>query len=197
MPRPCSKFFLRQVACLLLAGLAAANSGCLVIAAGAAGGAAVGYAYCKGKVCGAYHAAFDDTWAAVHTALAELGMQVRMENREGASGTILTRTSEGDRIRIHIDLLSSPIPAEPVLTRVCIRVATFGDRLVSERILDQVGYHLTPAALPAQTAAPPPATGVTQAGAASPPPPPAPSVSGAGASTAPPPVLPGAPEPVR
>src|SRR6516162_4020560 len=45
------------------------SNGCLWIAAGGMGGAAVGYAYYKGKVCGVYNACLADTWAATHTAL--------------------------------------------------------------------------------------------------------------------------------
>jgi hypothetical protein len=154
----------------------------------------VGYAYCKGKVCGAYNASFDDTWAAVHTALGELGMGVRSEDRDGTSGTITSRTSDGERVQVHVDLLAGRIPAEPVLTRVCIRVAAFGDRPVSERILDQVGYHLPPAPLAAQAAtALPGGPGAVQAGASTPPPP----TAEPAAQAAPPPALPTQPEPVR
>jgi hypothetical protein len=181
---------------MLIAALALATSGCLLVAAGAAGGAAVGYAYCKGKVCGAYNAGFDDTWAAVHTALGELGMTGGTENHEGTSGSIATRTNDGDRVRIYVDLLAGRIPAEPVLTRVCIRVATFGDRGVSERILDQIGYHLAPAPLVASAGAQTAGPGVVQAGGSTPPPPPAPPATVSPPQTAPPPLLPAEPQPV-
>jgi hypothetical protein len=67
------------------------------------------------------------------------------------------------------------------MTRVGVRVATFGDEPFSQRLLEQVGLHLVPAAPmgPPVPAVPPP---LTPAAARTPP------------ETAPPPLLP--PEPV-
>jgi len=145
------------------------RSGCLWIAAGGMGGAAVGYAYYKGKVCGVYNACLADTWAATHTALGELGMPVVSEENHVARGFIESRTADGERVRIYFEMEPSKFPVEGEVTRVCVRIATFGDRLVSERILDQVGLHLTPvnpyvAPLPAPSVK----LGVEQAGAAVP-----------------------------
>src|SRR5438552_17316486 len=82
LPRPCEKlqclsFSLRpwqgcmmkqaakrwwtRIGLVVFAGLILANSGCLLVAAGAAGGAAVGYAYYKGKIDETYAAAFNDS----------------------------------------------------------------------------------------------------------------------------------------
>src|SRR5262249_44787035 len=80
--------------------------------------------------------------------------------------------------RVYIDALAGKFSAEAVQTRVCVRVATFGDRPVSERILDQVGLHLTPVTpVPRPFAGQPPPAGVVQtaapptAGSSAPPPP--------------------------
>lgn len=180
-----------RTASLLLIALALANSGCLVIAAGAAGGAAgCAYAYGKGKVCSTYTAGFGDTWAALHTALQELGMPVVSEEREGLTGLVESKTADGERVRIHIDSLASKIPAEGEVTRVCVRVATFGDRPVSERLLDQISAHLAPvAALPQPGAKP----AILQAGATAVQPPTAPTAT----QTAPPPLLPAEPVPAK
>jgi hypothetical protein len=43
-----------------------------------------------------------------------------------------------------LDSIPSRIPAEGMLTRISIRVGTFGDHPVSERVLYQVGAHLVP-----------------------------------------------------
>ena len=131
-----------RAACLLLAVAAAGQSGCLLVAAGAAGGAAAGYAYYNGRVCQSFVANFEDAWAATHAALGELGMPVLSEERQTGCGIIKTQTSDGDRIRVALDVIPSRIPAEGSLTRICVRVATFGDHPVSERILSQVGAHL-------------------------------------------------------
>jgi hypothetical protein len=130
---------------LIVAGVALAQSGCLLVAAGAAGGAALGYAYCKGNVCQAYNASFPDAWTATHTALAELGFSVCKEEREAAGGWIQTTATNGDRIVINLDVIDNPVPAGAPLTRICVRVATFGDSPLSERILNQVDIHLAPA----------------------------------------------------
>jgi hypothetical protein len=131
-----------------LAVLALANGGCLLIAAGAAAGGAAGYAYYKGKVCNAYNADLANTRAAVHTALAELGMPVESEEQSPDGGFLLSRTTDGDAVRINLEPATSPIPAENPLTRVSVRVATFGDQQISERVLFQVSAHLVPGAAP-------------------------------------------------
>src|SRR5947208_15112349 len=147
-----------RAACLLLAVAAAGQSGCLLVAAGAAGGAAAGYAYYNGRVCQSFVANFEDAWAATHAALGELGMPVLSEERQTGCGIIKTQTSDGDRIRIALDVIPSRIPAEGSLTRICVRVATFGDHPVSERILCQVGAHLvaSPVPIPLPTSGPRP-----------------------------------------
>jgi hypothetical protein len=119
------------------------QSGCLLVAAGAAAGGAAGYAYYKGKTCNSFAAGFEDTWAAAHTALNDLGMPILKDERNQGSGTIKTQTADGDRVKIHLELIPSKIPAEGMLTRVCVRVGTFGDHPVSERVLYQIGGHLT------------------------------------------------------
>jgi hypothetical protein len=144
-----------------------ANSGCLLATAGVAGGAVAGYAYYKGRVSETYNANCEDTWAATRTALSELGMPVVKEERKGCEGFMESRTSDGERVRIYLEAETSRFPAEGEIARVSVRVATFGDGPVSNRILDQVGVHLAPAPLLAGPA-PPPGAGVIQTGAASP-----------------------------
>ena len=150
------------------------NSGCLLIAAGAAGGAAATYSYCKGKVAEAYPASFEDTCQATRTALLELGMPVLDEKHKDTEGHIDSKTSDGDRVRITVESIQSRIPAEGTLTRVSVRVATFGDHLVSDRILQQVNLHLMPASPAAQTAkgAAMPTSPIQQTGATQSAPPP-------------------------
>jgi hypothetical protein len=134
------------------------QGGCLLVAAGAAGGAAAGYAYYKGRICQSYVADFEDAWAATHTALAELGLPVISEERQTNCGTIKSQTSDGDRVRIALDVIPSRIPVEGSLTRICVRVGTFGDHPVSERVLSQVGAHLVvgPVVYPPPGPVPPP-----------------------------------------
>ncbi len=187
MPRHSQRIRYRHAVQLVLLLFVLTNSGCLLATAGVAGGAVAGYAYFKGKLCDTYNASCDDTWAAVHAALAELGMPIVKEERKGTEGFIESRTTNGERVRLTMQTEASPIPAEGPICRVCVRIATFGDRPVSDRILDQVGMHLPPS--PGPAASPPAATmGVIQTGAV-----PAPQTKPL-IETAPPPLLP--PEPV-
>src|SRR6266851_6598910 len=166
MPRHPHRLRYRHVAHLVLLLLALANSGCLLATAGIAGGAVAGYAYFHGKLCETYNASGDDTWTAVRTALAELGMPILKEEREGTGGFLECRAGDGEQVRIYMQTETSQFPAEGQICRVCVRVATFGDRPVSDRILDQVGMHLAPALAPGAPV--PPAAGnpgVIQTGA--------------------------------
>jgi hypothetical protein len=148
MPADTHRIRYRRAAQLVLLLTTLANSGCLLATAGVAGGAVAGYAYVKGKLCDTYNANYDDTLAAVHTALAELGMPIVKEERDGAEGYIECRTANGERVRIYLQAQTGSIPAGGQVCRVCVRVATFGDRPVSDRILDQVGMHLAPTPWP-------------------------------------------------
>jgi hypothetical protein len=133
------------------------SSGCAAVAVGAAAaGGAGGYAYYKGKITRTYVASFDDVWAATRTALAELGMPIVNEERSARGGTIDSKTAS-DRVQITFDVQKSAIPAEGTVTQVGVRVATFGDEEVSNRILNQIERHLTlaPAAVPPPLPSPP------------------------------------------
>ena len=73
-----------------------------------------------------------------------------------------SETADGDKVRITLDVQNSRIQAEGAVTHVGVRIATFGDSIVSTRILDQIGLHLVPAAN-LQTP-PPPVLGQPQPG---------------------------------
>jgi hypothetical protein len=169
---------------LTIAAAALVNSGCLFVAAGAAVGGAgyAGYAYCKGSVCQTYKANRTDAWTALHTALRELGMPVVSEEfHPDGESFVESRTADGEKVRISLDSCASPVPSDSPLARICVRVATFGDQVVSDRILSQVDTHLVAFPPPATPTAP--ATPVLGAPQPFQPPP----------QTAPPPLL--APEP--
>jgi hypothetical protein len=177
---------------LLLAAVALTSSGCLAVAASAAGGAAVaGYAYARGKVCHTFSSTFNDTWAATRQSLTELGMPIQEEERPtSSSGFLKTESSEG-AVRIYIESVAGETPADPGGTQVCIRVATFGDYPVSDRILSQMSSHLVPrGSNPGAWAPATPAAGAIQTPHTSPPP-----VPGQPPPTAPPPLL--TPEPAK
>ena len=186
MPACSLKIGYKRAAVSLLFIVAVSNSGCLLATAGVASGACVGYAYYKGKTCELFNAGCDDAWAATRTALGELGMPVVKEERKGPEAFIESRTADGERVRIYVHAETSRFPAEGQLSRVCVRVATFGDRAVSDRILDQVGMHLAPAGLAGAPASQAAAVGVIQTGGLP---------SSLPAETPPPPLVPSEPPP--
>ena len=161
---------------LVLGGMAIlllANAGCLAAAAvagTAAAGGAAGYLYLNGNVRDEFNADFNTTWATTKNALADLRMPVTRENRDDKHGTIETKTGTGDSITITLDAQVSKVPADGPLTRLGIRVGTFGDPKVSDRILEQVAYRLNPAP-PLPPAVVPPGAAVAPAGFQTPPPP--------------------------
>ncbi|HEY7309436.1 MAG TPA: DUF3568 family protein [Gemmataceae bacterium] len=143
MPEAERKFSAGRVFYPLVAGLAILQGGCLLAVAGVcAGGAATGYFYCKGRIYRDFPAGLPDLRNATHAALADLHFLVFTEEPKDGKDFIVTKTAAGKKVRIYLDCLPSPIPAEGVLTRVSIRVATFGDESVSARILDQIAWRL-------------------------------------------------------
>ncbi|HZY84211.1 MAG TPA: DUF3568 family protein [Gemmataceae bacterium] len=138
----------RRLAYLGLAALLLVNAGCLVVAAGAAvgGAAAAGYAYYNGCLYRDYPASLGDSLAAVRTALVELQFPILKEETDTGTAVVLTRTADGSKVRIHLDVVPSRIPVEASATRVSVRVGALGDEAVSVRLLDQVSAHLVPGA---------------------------------------------------
>jgi hypothetical protein len=128
---------------LALAAVALGNAGCLVAAAAGAAGGVAGYAYYKGKVCRPFVANVEDVRLATRQALAELQMPIVKDEPSPQGGKIEARGGD-DNIVITLDAQDSPVPGEGPATHVGIRVATFGNEGLSERILDQISFHLVP-----------------------------------------------------
>lgn len=130
------------------------NAGCLLVAAGAAGAGAATYAYYNGQLYREYHASLADTAAAARAALADLQFPVIEQKSDTGTTFLKTRTADGHTVRIHLDVVPSPIPAEGALTRVSIRVGFSGDEAVSGRLLEQINLHLAPPGTVRPTPAP-------------------------------------------
>ncbi len=148
------KSWLSRTAFLALAMIALANAGCLIAAVGAAAGgaAAVGYAYYSAPLMREYPVNRPVALAAVKSSLTELQFPLIKEQPDGASIMIETRTGDGVSVKIYLDVLTSPVPADGSITRVSVRVGHFGDDAISARIQDQIATHL-----PAPTPSPGPA----------------------------------------
>lgn len=148
-----------RLAYLLVGLLALGSGGCLLaVASTAAGTAAVGYVYFKGRMIQDFPAHLPDVRNALHAALASLHFPILQEEAKPSTVFLSTRTADGSKVRIHLEVVPSRIPSEGALTRVTVRVLPFGDDVVSARILDQTGYILTSAGPPATSPPPPAAT---------------------------------------
>jgi hypothetical protein len=147
---------LRSLGWLALGLAALLNAGCLVAAVGAAGAgaAAAGYTWYNGVLYRDYSANVADTLSAVRVSLQELQFPIVEEKNDTGSAFVKTRTADGHTVRIFLDIVASPIPAEGALTRVGVRVGFSGDEGVSARILDQVSRHLVARPMPAPVAVP-------------------------------------------
>jgi hypothetical protein len=127
---------------LVLAAGALANGGCLAAAVGAVGAAGVGYAYYQGEDHRDFYAGPEETRAAVRSALAALKIPVVNEERGAASNSLEALTAEGDRVQVSLDRVPDQPPGESPRTRLSVRVGTFGDHSLSERLLGLTGSHL-------------------------------------------------------
>ena len=139
-----------RAALVVVAAVAMANGGCIAAAvtAAAAGGAAMGYAYYTAPLVQDYAANYGDALTAVKTALADLQFPIVKEQPADGGAVIETRTGDGVKVRVSLDLVTSAVPADGSLTRVSVRVGHFGDEAVSMRIQDQIAKHLPTAVAP-------------------------------------------------
>ena len=75
-------------------------------------------------------------------------MQLQVLRREiqGESGrfVIETRLADGSIAKITMTSVGSAIPADGPVTRITVRIGTFGDENLSARMLDTIGKFLTP-----------------------------------------------------
>lgn len=118
-------------------------SGCLLLAAAGVGAAgAATYYYLHGAVCQDYPVPMKESWVAVKAALQEGGFPVLEEFPGAVSATITSQTGDGYKITVQLEERSAQVPAEGRYSQVCIRVGTFGDEDLSQRLLDRVGFLL-------------------------------------------------------
>lgn len=143
----------RNLPLLLLASMSLASGGCLVVAAGAAGAGAATYFYVRGKLCQEYYASFADSWQAAVATLEADGLKVTHQENNGTDGTISSKTTDGHAISINLSSRPGYSAPQQTVTRICIRVGTFGDEKVSSRILTEIGTRLVPPGVQPRTPA--------------------------------------------
>jgi len=121
---------------MTLAALLAFGSGCALFVVGAAAGAGAGtYAYVDGELKDTEAVSYDTAYDATMAAMKDMGYAV-VENTKGETSAKITVRSTGDnKITITLNKQSSTV------TEIRIRVGTFGDKNLSEQVLDKIKSH--------------------------------------------------------
>ncbi|MBS0663950.1 MAG: DUF3568 family protein [Verrucomicrobia bacterium] len=109
------------------------NSGCIAVAAGAGAGAV---AYIRGDLNATLDSSFDHTFKASQRAVQQLEFAKVSEAKDALLGKITVRNAADKKIEIKIER------AGDNLTKVSIRVGTFGDETLSMAILDKIKSNL-------------------------------------------------------
>ncbi|GAB1487835.1 hypothetical protein MASR2M8_02760 [Opitutaceae bacterium] len=125
---------LRVTAVLALTALVGLQSGCLVVAAGAAGAGTV--AYIRGGLEASLSGSHAAVIAATNKAVSDLKFARISESQDALTATIIARTADDKKIEIKVVRVSD------TLSKVEIRVGIFGDEFVSISILDRIKANL-------------------------------------------------------
>lgn len=134
------------VACLTLV---FTGTGCVALAVGGAAAAGgIGYAYYNGLLERHYLGPVEPTYQAARKALATMAMPITNEAIEGSRAHLEARTPSEERIRLWLEPVPRKTPADPVLTRVTVRVDVFGDRETSRKIFDAIDKEVGPSGIP-------------------------------------------------
>jgi Protein of unknown function (DUF3568) len=138
------------VLCLLLL----PQSGCIALCAAA--GAGAGVAYVRGSSEGTLEGSPEQVATAAEQAFLQLGLVVVSSTSGPANAEVVARTQRDEKVDVTVTAESAN------LSRVEVRVGTFGDRTLQGRVLGEISDHLAMA----RTAPPAPAepTGGDRAG---------------------------------
>jgi len=112
------------------------SSGCIVLAAGA--GAAGTVAYVKGDFDAEVQHSIDETYAAAHKATEELKLHIITGDggKDALSATIVARDAADKRVTIKLKTVTDDV------TKLSIRVGTFGDKTKQRLIYDKIRDNL-------------------------------------------------------
>jgi hypothetical protein len=163
----------RRSPLLALALFAMLQSGCVLAAVGAAGavgagGAAIGIK--RGIVSQTFDASVDDTTVALQSALRDLGLPIERPRGRPNFAEIDSTTPDGRSVLLTVMPDAAVAPTDPPKARVEILINVFGDKKLSERLMEQVGHRLKNPAPPVQLQTPTTSSSTTTI----PPPPPLP-----------------------
>jgi hypothetical protein len=129
-----SRFLLGSAAVSALLSILVLTPGCLIVAAGAAGAGTV--AWVEGKLEVNLDSPYDDVGRAADRAIADLQLAKVSEAKDAFSDHFVARTAGDKKVEIVVAKVGDH------LTKVDIRVGTFGDKAVSMSILDKIKANL-------------------------------------------------------
>ena len=119
---------------LILLTLAVAASGCWIVLAGAAG--ATGVYYMNGVAEKSYPYAVEKTYDGVLAALKDGEITPYQKGFDATSGTIEATLADGKKLKIELKAMGDNV------TRVRLRIGTFGDKDRSAEILAKIDKRL-------------------------------------------------------
>lgn len=133
-PMNTSSLRARLLAALLCVIPVAWTTGCIAVAAGAAGAGAV--AWVRGELDASLSNRLDAVDSATNRALEQLQLIKVSESKTSIDAEIVARTGQDKKIEIRLNRTGDTI------TRVRIRVGAFGDETLSRTILDKIKSNL-------------------------------------------------------
>lgn len=142
---------IKRFAILVPALLALSQSGCMLLGAAAVGGGAVGLAVANGKVTRSFDASIENTFRASESALRDLQLPVQRPRLAARYAEMDSTLATGGPVLIDFIAEPRPLPTDQPRTRVGIHIKAFGDKQISERILDQINHRLLNPAPATQT----------------------------------------------
>lgn len=125
---------LRMVVAVGLTGVAVVQSGCLIVAAGAAAAGTV--AYVRGELQASLANPYADVIKATGKGLEKLQFRKISEKGDALKTVIVARTGSDKKVEITVKKVTDSV------TKVEIRVGVFGDETLSMTILDNIKQSL-------------------------------------------------------
>jgi hypothetical protein len=118
----------------LLGVFALAGSGCLIVAAGAAGAGTV--AYVRGDLQATLDAGYEESLRATRGGLERMKYSIISDRSDALAGEFVARTALDKKVQVRVTKESD------ALTKIRIRVGVFGDEEISRSLLDAIKARL-------------------------------------------------------
>jgi hypothetical protein len=131
---------LRVASVVVLGIVLMTHSGCLAVAA--AGAAGAGVAYTGGDTEATVDGAPEQVARAAEQALMEMGMVVISNSASPTQAEVVARTGRDTKVDVSVEA------GRGRFSRIAIRVGTWGDEALQNRILGRINDHLAIAAAP-------------------------------------------------